>query len=143
MKIIAAEPLKRPRRKEEAEPQPPQPIQADPTPPPKTEFTQADLATYDFTGWDWRLLPHDLVKAARNGTVPGFTIVGHMECLECHRKMWTCDPKREDVCEADDYSLRMRNHELRAERAKRNNMKPITFANESDKPNRGFWPLEE
>jgi len=120
------------------------PIEPEPQPEPKTEFTQADLATYDFTGWDWRQLPKGVVKAARNGAVPGFTIVAKMECVECKRPMWTCDPKREDICEEDEYFKRSALWDLRAARAKRNNMKPVNpFEEQDSKPTRTFWPLEE
>jgi hypothetical protein len=84
-----------------------------------------------------------VVKSARNGAVQGHTVIAKMECLECKRPMWTCDPKREDLCEEDDYLLRTRNWELKAERAKRNNMKPVNPFAESNEVIRTFWPLEE
>jgi hypothetical protein len=140
MKIIAESPRARGKK----DPEPLQPIQTDPTPPPKTEFTQAELRTYDFTGWDWNLLPHGVVKSARNGGVPGHTVIARIECLECKRPIWTCDPKREDLCEEDDYLLRSRNWDLRSGRAKRNNLKPLNpFAQSDEKPNKIFWPLDE
>ena len=67
-----------------------------------------------------------------------------MECLECKRPMWTCNPHKDDLCEEDDYLLRVRNWDLRAARAKRNNMKPVNpFGEASSRPNRIFWPLDE
>lgn len=89
-------------------------------------------------------MPFSVVKAARNGAVTGWTIASRMECVACKRPMWTCDPTREDLCEEDDYLQRRRNWDLRAERAKRNNMKPIDpFGATSDKPTKTFWPLDE
>jgi hypothetical protein len=67
-----------------------------------------------------------------------------MECVACKRPMWTCDPAREDLCEEDDYYQRSRNWDLKAERAKRNHLKPFDpFAEGSDKPDRIFWPLDK
>jgi hypothetical protein len=84
------------------------------------------------------------VKAARNGAVASHSVVARIECLECKRPMWTCDPARENLCEEDDYMLRVRNWDLRAARAKRNNLKPVNpFGDASDKSNRIFWPLDE
>lgn len=73
-----------------------------------------------------------MVKAARNGAVGGFTVVGKNECVQCWREMWTCDIERENLCEEDDYSLRARNWDLRAARAKRQNMKAVNPFAESD-----------
>jgi hypothetical protein len=127
----------------EASPEPPPaPPQAEPK--PKTEFTQGELRTYDFTGWDWRQLPHDVVKAARSGSVLGFRIVAQMECVECKRPMWTCDLSREDMCEEDEYLKRSALWDMRAARAKSNNQKPLNpFGEASERPTRLFWPLDE
>lgn len=83
-------------------------------------------------------------KAARNGAVSNHTILGRVLCIECKRPIWTCDLEREDTCEEDEYLLRVRNWDLRAARAKRNNMKPVNpFGDASDRPNPIFWPKDE
>lgn len=108
------------------------------------EFTQTELVTHDFTGYDWRELPYSVVKAARSGAVATWTIVGHRECVSCLRKMWTCDPTREDICEEDEYEQSREVWDLRAERAKHNNMKPVDPFREGDEqPTRTFWPLDK
>lgn len=111
-----------------------------PSPKPKDSFTQAELRTYDFTGWDWRQLPYNVWKAARNGG-PSI-ITKKIECVQCGREMWACNPELENLCEEDDYLLRTKIWELRAERAKRNNMKPVNpFGESSGKPNKIFWQI--
>lgn len=81
---------------------------------------------------DWRYLPYGAVKAARNGAVGGFAVVGKNRCVQCWREMWTCDIERENLCEEDDYYLRSRNWDLKAERAKRQNMKVVNPFGEPD-----------
>lgn len=108
------------------------------------EFTQTELLTYDFTGYDWRQMPYSIVKAARSGAVATWNIVCRMECVACLRPMWTCDPVREDICEEDEYLQRSELWDLRAERAKKNNMKPVDPFREGDEqPTKTFWPLDE
>lgn len=119
----------------------PDPLPDPPKTDPNKEFTQAELSTYDFTGWDWGKLPYGVVKAARNG---GHSIVtARIECVECKRPMWSCHPKLEDLCEEDDYLLRVRNWDLVADRAKRNNLKPVNPWAESEEIPRFFWPKDE
>lgn len=103
-----------------------------PTPDRPRYFTPKSLRDYDFTGWDWRQLPYGCVKAARNGAVQGNKIHSSLECVECKRPMWTCDPKRENLCEECDYFLRSRNWDMKAQRAKRNNLKPVNPFGETD-----------
>jgi len=117
---------------------PPDPEPLPPSPRPKDSFTQAELRTADFTGWDWRQLPFNVVKAARNGG-PSI-ITKKIECVQCGREMWACNPELENLCEEDDYLLRTKIWELRAERAKRNNMKPVNPWGENDRPVPNFWP---
>ena len=115
----------------------PQPARAEPP-----QFTQADLRTYDFTGWEWSSLPNGVVKAARNGGDPHVT--AKIECVECKRPMWACNPKLEDLCEEDDYLLRVRNWDLRIALAKKQRVTPRNpFGEANEKPNRIFWDLEK
>ena len=88
-------------------------------------------------------MPYSVVKAARSGAVATWTIVGRRDCVVCLRPIWTCDPAREDVCEYDEYQQNNEIWDLRAERAKRNNMKPVNPFAENEKPTRTFWPLDE
>jgi hypothetical protein len=118
-----------------------QPIDPPPTPEPelkKTTFTQAELHTYDFTGWDWRELPLGVVKAARNGG--SFTVTKKIDCVNCWRQMWTSDPQKDDLCEECDYFLRDRIWKMRGDYAKRQNLKPVNPWHDNDRPNPNFWP---
>jgi len=90
-----------------------------------------------FIGLDWNQLPHGVVKAARNGG-PSI-ITGQVECVECKRMMWACNPQLENLCEYDDYWLRHAVWERRAQQAK---SRPKTFDpfREGDELIRSFWP---
>lgn len=115
-----------------------------PPAPPKF-FTPASVAAYDFTGWDWRELPKEAVKAARNGAVTGHTITGKLEdgCVNCKRETWTCDAQRENLCEECDYFLRRENRELLIDRAKRNSQKPVNPFTESENRSHGINPFRD
>lgn len=106
------------------------------------QFTQTELKDYDFRGWDIRRLPFAVKKAERNGAAPGFTVTGQVECVECKNTVWAVDPKLENVCEACNYYLHRQIHEMRVERAKRNNMKPINPFRESEARSVLFNPFK-
>ena len=82
-----------------------------------------------------------MVKAARYGGPA--VVTAKIECVECKRPMWSCNPALENLCEEDDYFLRSRNWDLRAERAKQNNLIAINPFADSDTPIHSFWPLDE
>jgi hypothetical protein len=95
----------------------------------------------DQIGRDWSQVPFGEVKSARNNG-PSI-ITARIECVECKRPMWTCDPQREDLCEEDDYFLRSRNWDLRAQRNQTAARKPFNpFSDNPDLP-RIFWPLDK
>ncbi|HKD45411.1 MAG TPA: hypothetical protein VKD24_07110 [Candidatus Angelobacter sp.] len=122
------------------EPLPEAPPPAAPLPSPK-EFTQAELQTHDFTGWDYRQLPHDVWKAARNGA--NCIVAGKVECLECKRMVWSCNPKLEDLCDVCDFLLRYRNAELKIARSKREYHRPVNPWDDGSNatPTPIPWPL--
>lgn len=107
------------------------------------QFTQGELKTYDFRGWDIRRLPYGVKKAERGGVAPGFTVTGQVECVECKNMIWAVNPKLENVCEACDYYLRRQIHEMRLERVKRNSMKPLNPFAEAEGPRVLFNPFAD
>ena len=71
---------------------------------------------FDFTGYLRERLPYWILKADKHGSVQSHVIVGRIECTECKRMCWTCDPKLEDTCEECSYLLFDRLSELRKQR---------------------------
>jgi hypothetical protein len=106
-------------------------------------FTQGELKEYDFQGWDIRRLPYGVEKAARSGTVAGNTVEGPVECVGCKRPVWSVSPKMENLCETCDYYMRNEIWEMRAARAKRNNMKPVNPFAESEERSVLFNPFKD
>jgi len=86
---------------------------------------------------DWSQVPYDQVKAARNGG-PSI-ITGQVECVECKRQMWACNPQLENLCEYDDYWLRNAVWEQRAKQAK-SRPKAFNPFRQGDELIRSFWP---
>jgi hypothetical protein len=74
---------------------------------------------FDFTGFALERLPYWVLKAAKHGAVQSHIIVGKTECVECKRKIWTCDLKLEDTCEECSYVLFEKLSEMRQQRAGR------------------------
>jgi hypothetical protein len=107
------------------------------------QFTQGELNSYDFRAWDIRRLPHGVLKAARSGAVPGNEIEGLVECVGCKRNVWSVDVERENLCEFCDFYQRNEIWDMRAARAKRNNMKPINPWAESEAPSVLFNPFKD
>lgn len=86
--------------------------------PIPSEFV--DPAT-DYTGWDLRRgnWPYQVVLAAKHGGVQNHVIVGATECVNCKRKMWTCDMKLEDTCVECEFIAHEENRDLQIQRARR------------------------
>jgi len=120
---------------------PPEPVPAQPETPPEV-WTDETLRTHDFTGWEWNNLPFQVVKSARNGG--SNVITARIECVNCKRAIWTCNPKLEDLCEECDYFLRSRNWELIGARNKKNARRTYNpFSDEPREITRAFWPKDE
>ena len=119
-----------------------------PTPAPKTStaipevWTQEILRNYDFTGWRWDDLPRQVIKCARSAGVHTNRIIGKVECTECKRQIWTCDP-RENLCEEDEYFLFMRNVDLKQQRARRLDRKPVNPFVEQENSEPIFWKRKD
>lgn len=107
------------------------------------QFTQGELNSYDFRGWDIRRLPYGVLKASRSGVSSGFMVDGQVECVECKRKVWAVSPKLENICEACDYYIRNQIWDMRAARAKKNNMKAINPFAESEENSVLFNPFKD
>lgn len=114
-----------------------------PEPDYSHQFTQAELKTYDFRGWDIRRLPYGIEKAARGGATSGNTVEGPVECVSCKRTVWSVNPVRENLCESCDYYKRNELWDMRAERAKARNMIPINPFAESEERTVLFNPFKD
>jgi hypothetical protein len=124
-------------------PELPTQVAATPTPQavPKV-WTQALLHDFDFTGWRWDDLPKDVIKCARGRGVHTNRVIGKVECTECKRQIWTCDP-RENLCEEDEYYLFIRNIDLKKERAKRQDRKPVNPFHDQENSEPIFWKRKD
>jgi hypothetical protein len=67
---------------------------------------------------------------------------GQVECVACKRMVWAVNPTLENLCEACDYFLRNEIWDMRAKRAKRNNMVAVNPFAESEERTVLFNPFK-
>jgi hypothetical protein len=106
-------------------------------------FTQGELNSFDFRAWDIRRLPPGVEKAARGGVIASNEVAGPVECVSCKRTVWSVDPVRENICESCDYYQRTEIWDMRAARAKRNNMVAVNPFAESEEREILFNPFKD
>jgi hypothetical protein len=97
----------------------------------------------DYTGFRWEAVPSTMRKADKgHPLVPADATMKLGQCVICHHRMWTRDPKLEDTCSDCEYAAHsdtwdMRKAQAQARRKVTGGVDPF-----SDVPPafHGFWP---